>query len=111
MAWIGDRRTLQLPTTVDGYLEIHNDPAMEGISFILLTPHLLNGRLQSDLTKGEYKSWFAVISRCGTQNLPLKAMTLFPPSGEQILYADRPRWSYQQDTELAPDELGTEPAK
>lgn len=93
MAWVGDRRTVWLPNTADTLVEIHDHMAPKGLSFILLTPRLLNGRFQSDLTKGEFKSWFAVISGRVPPNFPLKTVTLFAPAGEQILYADRPRWA------------------
>jgi len=93
MAWVGDLRTVWLPTTAEQLAMIHDYVAPKGVSFILLTPHLLNGRFQSDLTKGEHKSWFAVISGRVPQKFPLKTVTLFPPAGEQILYADRPRWT------------------
>lgn len=96
MAWVGNLRTIWLPTTAEHLAMIHDYVAPKGVSFILLTPRLLDGRLQSDLTKGEYKSWFAVVSGRVPQNFPLKTVTLFPPAGEQILYADRPRWSDKQ---------------
>jgi hypothetical protein len=93
MAWVGDRRTIWLPTTAEQLVMIHDYVAPKGVSFILLTPYLLNGHMQTDLTKGEYKSWFAVVNGRLPPNFPLKTATLFPPAGDQILYADRPRWS------------------
>jgi 4-amino-4-deoxy-L-arabinose transferase-like glycosyltransferase len=93
MAWVGDRRTVWLPTTAEQLATIYDHVAPKGISFILLTPYLLDRRFQSELTKGEYKSWFAVISGRVPPNFPLKTVTLFPPAGDQILYADRPRWA------------------
>jgi hypothetical protein len=99
MAWVGNLRTVWLPTTADHLATIHDHVAPKGVSFILLTPRLLDQRLQTDLTKGEYKAWFAVISGRVPQNFPLKTVTLFPPAGEQILYADRARWADKQMTE------------
>jgi len=96
MAWIGNLRTIWLPTTAEQLAMIHDYVAPKGVSFILLTPYLLDRRFQSDLTKGEYKSWFAVISGRVPPNFPLKTVTLFPPAGDQILYADRPRWADKQ---------------
>jgi len=93
MAWVGNLRTIWLPTTAEDLASIHDHVAPKGVSFILLTPRLLDQRLQSDLTKGEYKAWFAVVSGRVPANFPLKTVTLFPPAGEQILYADRPRWT------------------
>ncbi len=93
IAWVGDRRTVWLPKTADDLVMIHDHVAPKGLSFILLTPRLLNGRFQSDLTKGEYKAWFAVISGRLPANFPLKIATLYAPAGEQILYADRARWA------------------
>ncbi|MCX7885898.1 MAG: glycosyltransferase family 39 protein [Verrucomicrobiae bacterium] len=108
MAWVGDLRTLWLPTTAEQLVMIHDFVAPKGVSFILLTPYLLNGRLQSDLTKGEYKSWFAVISGRVPPNFPLKTVTLFPPAGEQILYADRARWA---DKQIGEAPTGRKPSK
>lgn len=96
MAWVGDRRTLWLPTTPEQLAMIHDFVAPKGVSFILLTPYLLNGRFQSDLAKGEHKAWFAVVTGRVPPRFPLKTVTLFPPAGEQILYADRPRWADKQ---------------
>jgi len=99
MAWVGNLRTIWLPVTADQLATIHDHVAPKGISFILLTPHLLDQRLQTELTKGEYKSWFAVISGRVPANFPLKTVTLFAPAGEQILYADRARWANKQISE------------
>jgi hypothetical protein len=99
MAWVGNLRTIWLPTSADHLATIHDHVAPKGVSFILLTPRLLDQRLQTDLTKGEYKSWFAVISGRVPPNFPLKTVTLFPPAGEQILYADRARWADKQMAE------------
>jgi 4-amino-4-deoxy-L-arabinose transferase-like glycosyltransferase len=96
MAWVGDLRTVWLPTTADHLALIHDHVAPKGVSFILLTPNLLDQKFQTDLTKGLYKSWFAVISGRVPPNFPLKTVTLFPPAGDQILYADRPRWADKQ---------------
>ena len=96
MAWVGNLRTVWLPTTAEHLALIHDHVAPKGVAFILLTPHFLDQKFQSDLTKGEFKSWFAVISGRVPPNFPLKTVTLFPPSGEQILYADRARWADKQ---------------
>ena len=74
------------------------------MSFTFLTPYLLNGRLQSDLTKGLYKAWLAVATGRVPQYFPLKTATPFAPDREQILYVDRPRWTEKQLAEPPPSE-------
>jgi 4-amino-4-deoxy-L-arabinose transferase-like glycosyltransferase len=93
MAWVGNRRTLWLPVTIEEFTEIHDFDTPKGVSFLLLTPFLLNRSLQSDLAKGEYKSWAPVARGAVPNNFPLKIATPFPPNGEQILYCDAPRWT------------------
>jgi hypothetical protein len=111
IAWVGDRRCVWLPTTADDLVDVHDNIAPKGINFILLTPYLLDRKFQSDFTKGEYKSWFAVVSGRVPQNFPLKTVTLFAPAGEQILYADRPRWANKPVGEAPTREKKKKPAE
>jgi hypothetical protein len=64
-----------------------------GISFMLLTPYMLDRKFQSELVKGEFKEWSSIVRERLPASFPLKAVTMFPPSNEQILFADRPRWT------------------
>jgi 4-amino-4-deoxy-L-arabinose transferase-like glycosyltransferase len=100
MAWYGDRRTVWLPTTVDEFYEIHDFVAPRGISFIMLTPYMLNQPFQTEITRGQYKGWANVIRGDLPANFPLKEGTLLPPENEQVIFADRPRWNLKQMQQL-----------
>jgi hypothetical protein len=99
VAWYGDRRCLWLPLTVKDFYDIHDfggPPGFKGISFMLLTPYMLDRPLNSQLFKGEYAGWATVIRGRMPPEFPLKALTALPPGTDQILFADRPRWKDQQ---------------
>lgn len=99
MAWSGDRRTLWLPTMVQDFMDINDfvvPQSNKGISFLFLTPYMLNRNYQSEILKGEFKDWAGVIRGQLPASFPLKAVTLFHPNNEQILFADRPRWSAKE---------------
>ncbi len=94
MAWVGDRRTVWLPLEIKNFEDIHYFVAPKGgISFMLLTPYMLDRKFQSELVKGEFKEWSSIVRERLPASFPLKAVTMFPPSNEQILFADRPRWT------------------
>jgi hypothetical protein len=93
MAWYGDRRTLWLPTTVNDFSEIHDFVAPRGISFLLFTPYMLDQKFQSEVTKGQFKDWVAVMSGRIPASFPLRSATLLPPDGEQMIFSDRVRWT------------------
>jgi hypothetical protein len=99
MAWYGDRRTIWLPSTIDGFYELHDFVAPKGVSFLMLTPYMLNQPFQSEVIKGQYKGWAAVARGQLPQIFPLKAATLLPPESDQILLADKARWAPQQNQE------------
>jgi hypothetical protein len=90
MAWYGDHRTIWLPSTMDDFNELHDFVAPKGVSFLMLTPYMLNRPFQSELLRGEYKGWWMVVRGQIPQNFPLKAGTSL---GDQILFADRARWA------------------
>ena len=92
MAWDGDRRTIWLPSTVEEFYELHDFVAPKGVSFLMLTPYLLNQPPQSEVLKGQYRGWAWIMTRQLPQNFPLKAGRPLWPDGEQILLADRVRW-------------------
>jgi len=102
MAWDGDRRTLWLPATMRDFLDIHDFVVPRengGLKFVFLTPHMLNQKFQSELAKGSYKDWSAVVRNQIPPDCPLKAVQVFF-GGEQILFADRPRWTDKPAPEL-----------
>ena len=97
LAWVGDRRTVWLPATEKDFIEINDFAAADKrFSFLFITPHMLDRRYQSELLKGEFKDWAGVLRGKLSGDFPLKAATLFWPNGEQILFADRPRWAEEK---------------
>jgi Dolichyl-phosphate-mannose-protein mannosyltransferase len=92
MAWNGDRHTVWLPMSMDDFYEINDFVAPNGFQFMLLTPYMLDARPQTEVLHGEYKGWAGLMRGQMPQVFPLKAVTLLPPEGEQILLADRVRW-------------------
>jgi hypothetical protein len=101
MAWYGDRRTIWLPTTIRDFYEMHDfaPPKGASVSFLMLTPYMLNQPFQSELTKGQYKEWARIVLRQLPQDFPLKAVTPMPPDNDQILLADKARWAAQKSQE------------
>ncbi len=104
MAWYGDRRTIWLPLAVESLYEFHDvlTPPGYSLSFVMITPYMLNQRFQADILKGEYKPWSMLIRGQIPQLFPLKAMTLIPPDSDQVLLADRPRWQKGEFTTTEP---------
>jgi 4-amino-4-deoxy-L-arabinose transferase-like glycosyltransferase len=96
MAWDGDRRTVWLPMSLDEFYEIHDFVAPKGFQFMLLTPHMLDARPQSDVVHGEFKGWAGFMRGQLPQVFPLKAVTPLPPDNEFILLADRVRWGKKE---------------
>jgi len=62
----------------------------------MLTPYILDERPQSEILNGEYKDWAGLLRGQLPQLFPLKAITPAPPGNEQILLADRNRWSKKE---------------
>jgi hypothetical protein len=97
MAWIGDRRTVLLPWSLEDFYEINDFVAPKNTQFVWLTPYMLNQPFQSGILKGEYNRWAALARGQLPQNFPLKSVTLLPPDNDQILFADRSRWSTTEE--------------
>jgi 4-amino-4-deoxy-L-arabinose transferase-like glycosyltransferase len=92
MAWDGNRRTVWLPVTVDDFYEIHDFVAPKGVSFMMLTPEMMDRPLQSVILNGEYKPWSSVMRNQLPKDFPLKEAIPLPPANGQFLFADRVRW-------------------
>ena len=92
VAWYGNRRTVWLPATVEGFYDINDFVAPHSTQFILFTPYLLNRPFQTEISRGEFKGWASVMRGQLPNNFPLKAVTLLPPERDQILLADKVRW-------------------
>jgi 4-amino-4-deoxy-L-arabinose transferase-like glycosyltransferase len=92
MAWDGDRRTVWLPLTIQDFYELHDFVAPKGLSFLMLTPQMMDQPLESVILRGEYKSWSSVMRGQLPKDFPLKEAVPLPPNNEQYLFADRVRW-------------------
>ncbi|HUJ09445.1 MAG TPA: glycosyltransferase family 39 protein [Verrucomicrobiae bacterium] len=111
MAWVGDRRTVWLPMSLDDFYEINDFVATKGFQFMFLTPYMLDARPQSEVLHGEYKGWAGLMRGQLPQVFPLKAATMLPGMGvqnEQILLADRVRWG-KKESEAAPPPAAATP--
>jgi hypothetical protein len=86
MAWVGDRRTVWLPSTPRDLARIHRATAPQGgLSFLFLTPRLLNRRLRSELIKGEYAGWRKIVQGKMPEDCPFTRTRKLPPKDEQLL--------------------------
>jgi hypothetical protein len=92
MAWVGDRRSVWLPTRIRDLNDIHMFVAPKGLAFTMLTPNMLDRRLQTELIKGEFKDYSSIVRGQLPADFPLKSVVPIPPGNDQILFADRPRW-------------------
>jgi len=95
MAWYGDRHTVWLPLTLKDFYEIHDvlPPPGYSLPFLMLTPYFLDQKVQSGILKGEYKEWVFIIRGQVPVLFPLKSIVFLPPNSDQVLLADRPRWT------------------
>ena len=100
MAWYGDRRTIWLPLTVKDFDDLDLFVAPKGVAFLMFTPYMLNQPFESEVVKGQYKEWAWIVRGSLPRDFALKAITPLPPGNEQILLADKARWSPQKSEEL-----------
>lgn len=110
MAWIGDRRTVWLPKTVDEFYELHDFVTPKGFAFLMLTPYILDQKPQTEVSRGEFKGWMQILRGQIPPTFPLKAMVQLQPDGDQVLFADKRRW-VEQTTGAAEQPKGIEPVK
>ena len=96
MAWNGDRRTVWLPMSVEEFYEIHDFVAPKGFAFMMLTPYMLDQRQQTEVLHGEYKGWSQLLRGQIPPNFPLKAFSPLPPENDQLILADRARWTEKE---------------
>jgi 4-amino-4-deoxy-L-arabinose transferase-like glycosyltransferase len=101
MAWVGDRRTVWLPMTIEEFYDIHDFVAPKGISFMMITPQMMDQPFQSGILEGPYKGWATIVRGQLPERFPLKSATALPPQAGQYLFADRVRW--QKWTQKAPE--------
>lgn len=93
ISWYADRRSLWLPESVKAFTEFH-DYGIFGapVSGLYLTPVSGSQNTLSDILKGEYKDWAAVILRSvDLQKFTLKWATLLGLENECVFFADSDR--------------------
>ena len=93
IAWYADRRSLWLPETVKAFTEFH-DYGIFGapVNGLYLTPISGSQNTLSDILKGEYRDWAAIILRSvDLQKFPLKWATLLGLENECVFFADHDR--------------------
>jgi hypothetical protein len=101
VAWYVDRRAVWLPVTQDEFFDINDFVAPHNTQFVLLTPYMLDSRLQSDLIKGDYKDWAGITRGQLPASFPLKTARYIEPGQDQVLLADRTRWLTRTAPETA----------
>jgi 4-amino-4-deoxy-L-arabinose transferase-like glycosyltransferase len=91
-AWYGDRASLWLPDSLTDFENFHDNVCPTGM--LLLTPVTWDAPM-SNITTGEYKDWFPIITGVGVpQNFPLPEH--YPTPGKipsYTLWSDKPRWT------------------
>jgi len=90
-AWYSNRTTIWMPLKRADFFAL-NDFTVK-ISAMLLTPYSANRMLYSEINKGEFKDWAALIRRSDFRELPLPQVTVLPPNKDDFMYfSDRVRW-------------------
>ena len=95
VAWYGQRTSLLLPQTVREFNELHDYRQFaQQIQGLYITPVSGNRQLFSEIYKGPFAEWAALITRPPrTQGFPLTSLVTLPIDGECVLFADRERWA------------------
>jgi hypothetical protein len=103
VAWYADRVSLWLPST-PGQLELLEDYAAgkgTPIAGIFLTPVTIDGKVATEVMKGEYGPWARLVTRGELFQLGLEAMEdgfsfpfakAMPSENQSFFYSDRRRW-------------------
>jgi hypothetical protein len=99
VAWYADRKCLLLPESPATMVRISDFDIMgASIHGLYLTPISGDARLTSEILRGPYKQWAALILRMPRampdfDRFPLRVPIPGPIDGQTVLYADRDRWS------------------
>jgi hypothetical protein len=93
ISWYANRRSLWLPDTVKTFTQFHDYGVFGApVNGLYLTPISGSQNKLSDILKGEYRDWAAVILRSVDVNkFPLKWATLLGLENECVFFADRNR--------------------
>jgi hypothetical protein len=93
VAWYADRRALWLPENLKIFTEFH-DYGIFGapVNGLYLTPISGSSNVLTDILKGEYRDWAAVILRSvDLQKFPLKWATLLGLDNDAVFFSDHDR--------------------
>jgi hypothetical protein len=89
-AWYGNRASILLPGSVDGFFEIHD--YHQRISAIYFTTLTRDKAWIRDLKTGEYKTWLPILEGRVPRDFPM--VHGFPMNNmDQLFLTDRPRWA------------------
>jgi hypothetical protein len=93
-AWYDDRVSLWLPDKIEAYLTFSDN--VKKVSAFLLSPMSSDVRFMTQLQKGEYEGWAALITRRIDADFmarfPLPAVTPLPPKEEYLFFCVSRRW-------------------
>ncbi len=101
VAWYANRTSLLLPDSVQDFNRMHDYQELkQPIRGVYLTPISGNQPLFSQIYKGRYKEWAALITRPPqVRGFPFAFYTALPIEGECIIFSDRERWNQPRKTE------------
>ena len=97
IAWYADRPALWLPESVRAMTDLNDYQTLGApINGLYLTPISGSQNTLSDIMKGEYKDWAAVILRSiDVQKFPLPWVTLLGLENECMFFSDHDRQKAQ----------------
>jgi hypothetical protein len=97
IAWYADRRSIWVPLSVTDFNDLNDFKFNAKITGLFFSPVTGFRGLQSDVAMGEFREWYAFITRDARAagNFPLKTMKRmqYMVGYQYILYADRDRWT------------------
>lgn len=101
VAWYADRTSLLLPDSVRDFNRMHDYQELkQPIRGVYLTPISGNQPLFSQIYKGRYREWAALITRPPqVRGFPFAFYTALPIEGECIIFSDRERWNQPRKTD------------
>ena len=93
VSWYADRRSLYLPETIKAFTEFNDYNVLNApVTGLYLTPISGSQNNLSDILKGEYQDWAAVILRSvDLQKFPLKWAHLLGLENECVFFSDHDR--------------------
>lgn len=98
VAWYADRKSLQIPVSMDDFLNLHDYDFGVNLVGLYLTPITGNRALISQILKGEDLDWAPLVLRnTHLKDFPFKFATALPIHDECVFYCESDRWSEKPD--------------